>query len=522
MIRRMLGWIVGLGVLLLGYYSLAHYAGWPGLIGVAHAVGKTWKEGLLPHDIEVSAARWMLGWIPGAVLGVGIGLVSGRIILARHTLEPFRLLLRALPFIGLVPVVIRLFGTSEEGKVLLIAWVACSVCWPIVDSASSAIPITVMWRAETLGAGPLDRFRIVWLYCRRSIYSALRTSLSLAWIVVATVEMAGVFQRSTGSFWSEGLGYRLFRAEEEGQDGLLIGALLLFALVGAIGEILHVGIWRGVLKISLKWRQRRGSKFIQSLSANNDEGNLAWQNAGELEIRELATQYDGRQVFSHCSFVVSAGETITVVGKSGCGKSTLLRAIANLAGHDLRITGKILINGSETGTDQSVGLVFQDALVIPLLTVWENVVFGRQARKKPENAYQLLAAFGLDGLVGRLAEKLSGGQRQRLALACALANYPEVLLLDEPFGALDAITRRQLQEQFAEHVRGLTSCVLVTHDIDEAVELSSGRVMVGIGSESELIAVPNPDFRGEDWKATAEYARLRQHLLHSLDRQPIR
>lgn len=521
MMRTTFQWAIGFSLLLVGYYFVAHFAGWPGPFGIALAIRQNWTDGVLPHDIEVSAARWMLGWIPGTALGVGLGLATGRIIAVRHTLEPFRLLLRALPFIGLIPVVIRLFGTSEDGKMLLIAWVACSVCWPIVDTASAAIPLAVMWRAETLGASSWDRLRIVWLYCRQSIYSALRTSLSLAWIVVATVEMAGVFQRSTGSFWTEGLGYRLFRAQAEGQDGLLLGALLLFALVGAVGEIFLAGIWHSVLRLSLKLRQRSTSHFLKSVPAAGDAGNTAWQNAGELEVTNLATQYNGHPVFSGCSVVIAPGETLTVLGKSGCGKTTLLRAVANLVGKDLDSSGEIEINGQPAASDQSIGFVFQDALVIPLLTVWENVVFGHQARKNPVNAYHLLITFGLDGFATRLAETLSGGQRQRLALACALANFPQVLLLDEPFSAADAITRRQLQEQFAAHVRGLTTCLLVEHDVDTAIELSSGRIMVGIGSGSEFVVIPNPSVRGEDWKSKAEYAELRQHLFRSLDQRDV-
>lgn len=99
-------------------------------------------------------------------------MVTGRIAVIRHTLEPFRYLLRAIPFIGLVPVIIGLFGTSENGKTLLIDWVACSVCWPVVDSAAAAIPSTVVWRAQTLGASPWDRVRIVWMYCQQSTHAA--------------------------------------------------------------------------------------------------------------------------------------------------------------------------------------------------------------------------------------------------------------------------------------------------------------------------------------------------------------
>lgn len=517
MIRTTFQQILGLVLLLFGYYSLAHYAGWPGPYGVVHAVGYEWNAGILPHDIEVSCARWVLGWIPGAGFGVALGLATGRIIAVRHTLEPFRLLLRALPFIGLVPIVIRLFGTSEDGKILLIAWVACSVCWPIVDTASAAIPPAMMWRAQTLGANVQDRVRIVWMCCQRAIYGALRTSLSITWIVVATVEMAGVFQRSAGDFWSEGLGYRLFRAQQEGQDGVLIGALLIFALVGSGGEILFAGVWHAILGTSLRLRQRHASRFIDALPALGNDSTMTWGGAGELEVRNLAASYNGSAVFSDCSFEVASGETLTVLGKSGSGKTTLLRIIANLMGQDLRVTGEVLIDKRRSNADQRIGIVFQDALVFSQMTVWENVVFGHRARTNPANAYRLLVQFGLDSLVTRIAETLSGGQRQRLALACALANFPQVLLLDEPFGALDAITRHQLQTQFRIQVRGFTTCLFVTHDLDEAIEVSSNRIMVGIGNQSEIVDIPSVQSRIADWKLQADYTHLRNHLFETLE-----
>jgi ABC-type nitrate/sulfonate/bicarbonate transport system permease component len=376
---------LGIALLVCGYEGLANYAGWPNPLGIFCALQTEWNAHVLPHDIEVSCARWMLGWVPGAAIGIAIGLVTGRVSAIRSLLEPARLLLRALPFIGLVPIVTRLYGTSEMGKRLLIWWIACSVCWPIVDSAARSVPANIMWRASTLGASRIDRGKLVWAHCEEAVYSALRTSLSLAWILVALVEMVGVYQRSAGTFWSEGLGYRLFRAQEEGQDGLLIGVLLVFAAIGGIAEILLRSVWRSSQNLSLYFRKRKATSIISALAQHRDKSARPWQKAGELEIRGLSAGYKGKEVFTGCSLDVSSGETLAVLGQSGAGKTTLLRAIAGLYGNDLQIKGSVLLDRLPVQLDQRIGIVFQEALVFSHMTVWENVLFGRKARMNPQH-----------------------------------------------------------------------------------------------------------------------------------------
>jgi ABC-type nitrate/sulfonate/bicarbonate transport system ATPase subunit/ABC-type nitrate/sulfonate/bicarbonate transport system permease component len=507
---------LGVGLLLCGYQALAWYAGWPGPRGIMQALDVEWSAGILSHDIEVSCARWMCGWIPGVLIGISLGLITGRIKAIRNLLEPSRLLLRALPFIGLVPVVTRLFGTSETGKRILIAWITCSVCWPMLDAASSSIPLPAIWRARTLGARPIDRARLVWGFCQSSVFSALRTSLSLGWILVALVEMVGVYERSAGRFWSEGLGFRLFRSQEEGQDSLLIGVLLVFALVGGIGEILLSVFWNAALSLSLRLRKRRILRVIDTLMKRSEKPKTEWNQPGNVRVEGLQTNYDGSPVFSGACFSVEPGETLAVLGKSGSGKTTLLRTIAGLCDDDLHMSGKVLIDGEPAKADQRIGIVFQDALVFPHMTVWENVLFGRRARLRPIHAYHLLVEFGIDQLATQVADTLSGGQRQRLALACALANAPQILLLDESFGALDAITRSQLQSQFVRDVRGKITCIFVTHDIAESIEVASKRVMVGIGAHARFIEVPRSRNLDQPGMTDQEELHLRKHLYQTL------
>jgi ABC-type nitrate/sulfonate/bicarbonate transport system ATPase subunit len=420
--------------------------------------------------------------------------------------------LRSLPFIALVPVSVRLFGTAETGKVLLICWATCSFCWPVVDSAARAIPQAVTGRALTLGALPMDRLRVVWLETRAGIFSALRASLALAWIVVATVEMAGVFQRSDGNFWSEGLGYRLFRAQEEGQDGLLLGMLLVFSLTGAGGELLLWTLWQNGLKLSLRWRIRRVLRDFPQIGPDHADRLVPVTSVGRLMVQDLQASYAGTQIFSGCSLDLQPGEILTVLGRSGAGKTTLLRCIAQLLGDDLQMSGTVLLDGRPARLDQRIGVVSQDALVFSSMLVWENLVFGRRARRQPAFAHDLLVRFGLGGLEDRVAGTLSGGQLQRLALASSLANGPELLLLDEPFGALDAVTRAQLRAHFRTIAANRLSCIFVTHDIDEAIEMTSSRIMIGIGGSAKVASFDPPELSNSD----AAYVTVRQRLFSAL------
>lgn len=181
---------------------------------------------------------------------------------------------------------------------------------------------------------------------------------------------------------------------------------------------------------------------------------------------------------------VPAGELVCVVGASGCGKSTLLRI---LAGFESASVGSVTVGGEPvTGPDPERGVVFQDYGLFPWLSVRENIAYGpRQARlQKPvvrERTDRFLAAVGLERFADRYPSELSGGMQQRVAIARVLANDPSLLLMDEPFGALDALTRSSLQAELSRiHRETGTTVLFVTHSIEEAVFLAD-RVVVMAG-----------------------------------------
>jgi sulfonate transport system ATP-binding protein len=203
------------------------------------------------------------------------------------------------------------------------------------------------------------------------------------------------------------------------------------------------------------------------------------------------------------NLTVAPGELISLVGPSGCGKSTLLRAVAGL---DREYTGEILADGLPIrGPDLSRGIIFQEPRLFPWLPLTENVGFGLRTggSERAERIANLIALVGLAGFERALPHQLSGGMAQRAAIARALAPSPGVLLLDEPFGALDAFTRMHLQDAFQEiWLANRTTAILVTHDIEEAIDLGQ-RVVVMTPRPGRIrriveIDLPYPRDRGSE------------------------
>ncbi|PTR08005.1 sulfate transport system ATP-binding protein [Nitrosospira sp. Nsp5] len=220
-----------------------------------------------------------------------------------------------------------------------------------------------------------------------------------------------------------------------------------------------------------------------------------------IEIRGLSKQFGTFAALRDVSLEVHSGELLALLGPSGSGKTTLLRVIAGLEVAD---TGQVLFQGEDTTKqhvrDRQVGFVFQHYALFRNMTIFENVAFGLRVRAKsvrPSDAdirdrvHNLLKLVQLDWLADRHPHQLSGGQRQRVALARALAVEPKVLLLDEPFGALDAKVRKELRSWLRRlHDEMHITSVFVTHDQEEALEVAD-RVVVMNEGRIEQIGTPD-------------------------------
>jgi sulfonate transport system ATP-binding protein len=239
-----------------------------------------------------------------------------------------------------------------------------------------------------------------------------------------------------------------------------------------------------------------------------------------LVLERVGKTYpNGVRAVDGVSLEVELGEIVVIVGGSGCGKSTLLRAVSGL---DRPTQGRVLLDGAAvTEPNEKIGIVFQEPRLLPWLSVAGNVRFGLEHRPKQEREQRVAAQLdrvGLTEKAGVWPRELSGGQAQRVALARALVMRPEVLLLDEPFSALDAFTRVDLQDHLLDlWADSKPTLVVVTHDVDESIVLADRVVVMrphpGRIEEEIGIDLPRPRDR-----QSAAYDFAKRRVLAALDR----
>jgi sulfonate transport system ATP-binding protein len=236
-------------------------------------------------------------------------------------------------------------------------------------------------------------------------------------------------------------------------------------------------------------------------------GGLTRGGEPSVRVRDLHRSFNkAGGVLAGLDLDIAAGEFVALIGRSGSGKSTLLRALAGL---DRDVTG----HGSVRVPD-SVSVVFQDSRLLPWRRVLDNVTFGLRGRDAEARGRKALAEVGLEGRERAWPRQLSGGEQQRVALARSLVREPELLLADEPFGALDALTRIRmhllLRKLCAVH---RPAVLLVTHDVDEAIVLADRVIVLDDGVVHSDIRV---EIRGRRSQADPEFAALRTRLLAEL------
>ncbi|WP_241687813.1 ABC transporter ATP-binding protein [Janthinobacterium sp. 17J80-10] len=256
------------------------------------------------------------------------------------------------------------------------------------------------------------------------------------------------------------------------------------------------------------------------------------RNVGHLEVRELHIEFPGKKdtvrAVDGVEIEVASGEFISVIGPSGCGKSTLLNAVA---GFVQPTSGSVNIDGKPiTGPGADRGVVFQQYSLFPWKSVLGNVEFGlklqgvaRQVRQ--DKARHLLKLAGLAAFERHYPHQLSGGMKQRVGIIRALAANPRILLMDEPFGALDTQTRAIMQQILTDLWQTLGISVLfVTHDIDEAIFLSDRVYVMSArpGKIMDVVTIPLPRPRHPDVVVSAEFLEIRAHLRALIRQESLR
>lgn len=274
---------------------------------------------------------------------------------------------------------------------------------------------------------------------------------------------------------------------------------------------------------------------LRNLHVVPDEPASKHSTAGVVEkikIQGLHKTYltkTGRTVaLQNVDLTIGGDEFIALVGPSGCGKSTLLRIVAGL---DRPTTGRVLLDGravTRPGPDR--GMVFQSYTLFPWLTVAQNIAFGLREKRMPEKEQRAIVAgyielVGLKGFENHWPKQLSGGMQQRTAIARALANDPEILLLDEPFGALDNQTRGLMQELLLGiWEREKKTVLFVTHDIEEAIFMASRVVVMSArpGRIKSDVAVELPHPRHYTIKTSPEFSALKARLTEDIRVEAMR
>ncbi len=268
--------------------------------------------------------------------------------------------------------------------------------------------------------------------------------------------------------------------------------------------------------------------MLEQILHPSHSSQLSQQSVAKLQVQNIYKAYPirGNQkltVLEDVNFQIFPREFVCLVGSSGCGKSTLLNIIAGLIPPS---AGDVLVDGvpvtGRPGSDR--GMVFQGYTLYPWLTVEQNVAFGLQFQKMPKAEQQdrvryFLEVVGLSRFAKCYPKQLSGGMKQRVAIARALANEPAVLLMDEPFGALDAQTKEQMQQFLLElwektHV----TVLMITHDVEEAIYLSQRVYVMGVnpGHIQQEIPIQLPEHRDLDIKLTSDFVGIKRQIIHAL------
>ncbi len=469
---------------------------------------------ILFDDCISSLKRVFIGFCFAALSGIILGLALGLFSRLRHSLAPIIELLRPIPPLAWIPIAITFFGVGDPSSCFVIF---IGAFYPIFTNTLlgvKEVPGNYIDAAKMLGA---SRWRI----CKQviipsalpSIFAGLRIGLGTAWACVVAAEM--IAARS-------GLGYEIQLNRQLLQLDRVVAGMAVIGLIGVTMNTFMV--W--LESICLPWKKaERAQESAEESQANVAKAeNLSLLKSSHLTGASLSLDKvtfgygQTSNLINNISLSVKAGEFFCLLGPSGCGKTSLLRLMAAL---NTPQSGQITFDGGELNEHKSeITIVFQNGALFPWLSALENVSFAFQSRglSKIEAIDQSRSVLDIVGLANRAANypaQLSGGQQQRVALARALAYQPRLILLDEPFSALDSQTRESLQQEVSLLLSrmGIT-IILVTHDIREAVFMSD-RIAVMSRQGGQILtelAIKAARPREESFRYSPEFSQARARL----------
>ncbi len=476
---------------------------------------------ILFDDCWASLKRVFIGFCVAAAAGICLGLALGIFAKLRSGFLPIIELLRPIPPIAWIPIAITFFGIGDSSSCFVIF---IGAFYPIFTNTLlgvTEIPASYIDAAKLLGASNIKIYKQVIIPCALpSIFAGLTVGLGFAWACVVAAEMIAAHS---------GLGYEIQLNRQLLQLDRVVAGM---AVIGCIGYIM-VGIMKWLENKLLPW------KNFKNLFANEQSDaeisqiskNIPEQLTNKLPITGTPVVLDNvkfsygqnTDLIENISLSVKPGEFLSLLGPSGCGKTSLLRLIAGL---NQPKSGKILIDGIDAAqSKKELTMVFQNGALFPWLTAMGNIIFALQSQNlsREENIQQaktLLSIVGLEKHSAKYPGQLSGGQQQRIALARALAYRPRLILMDEPFSALDSQTRESLQQDVAHLLSQMgISIILVTHDIREAVFMSD-RVLVLSTTGGQIVqehTIETPRSKRDDaFRYTPEFSSARASLWQAL------
>lgn len=491
----------------------------PTVADVARAFGDRLGTDAYWQDLTDSLTRIVTGFALAAVLGITVGTAVARSRLASDLLGPVLEVIRPVPAIALVPVAILLFPSNEQG----IVFITCTAAFfPVMVSTRHAVrALTPVWEEAVLTMGG-GRWRILGSVvlpgALPGILGGLSVGIGVSWICVISAEMI------SGEY---GVGYRTW------QDYTVVdypGVFVGMATIGLLGWITSTAVELLGRRLT-RWLPRTENRPPSPVRHRTRPVSPAaapppGEGAGapmttttspgvRLTLRGAVLGRAGAPVLEGIDLDVVPGEILAVVGPSGCGKSTLLRTLAGLLP---ALGGEVAQDGEPiTAPRAERALVFQDDALLPWRTVRANVelplaIRGVARSERRRRAGSWLARVGLEDHGAKLPHRISGGQRQRVQLARALAAEPRAVLMDEPFGALDAQTRAGMQQLLVDVLHGTgATVVFVTHDVDEALSLGDRVALLPTG---RVLDVPRPRERAA--RSDPATVALRREVLESL------